>query len=807
MAFGALLRRLRIEAGLSQAALAEAAGISASAIGAYEQGVHASPHRETIRLIAEALHLDAGGRLALEQAGRRPAKPGSMHAARDLIGNLPLERSSFVGRSDEIRDTARLIGQHRLVTIVGPGGVGKTRLAQRVAADESAKRADGNWFFDFAAIEHPEFVLSTIAAVLGVQAQSADGLASSMRSKRMLLVFDNCEHLVERVSEIVAAFLRRCPDITILATSRASLRMAGETVLRLSPLAVPIAGASSDAIMGAEAIALFVERASAADSSFHPTADDAPTIADICRNLDGLPLAIEIASMRVPLIGLRALRDQIATVMSSKVPIRDLPARQQTLERTLDWSLALLDQTSQSIFYLLSIFVGGCSIEAAQFVCGRSGIGSSEAIDGILQLSEASLINADLDATSVRYTMHAMTYALARRRLEQSERFGDVVRAHGDWLVSEAERYGRHTAERMTRKRWHQRFDPEIDNLRAALQNGIQGKLSARTVSVILSEFSPIWEDLALLIEYRRWISDATPVVCADNDPETRASFDFAKAMAALPQDELSSYERAIQSSRAAGGKKRRLTSLTGLFARAYGQTEVPFEKKKAEFDRAFAVMRECGEVHSTAMAIALLNYGLLLSSNGENGRPSILLAVDIATELNEEYVVLHAQNFLAEDDERRGDLAAGIERLTLALEMERCVSFPRQRMYLLANRAGLLLSDGQVDRALADAEAGLAMARDGDQLIIPYFLQQIAAVAAHKQNGQLAAILAGHVNKAFRESNNDSRSASELALTSTLNALVRELLPTADAERFRTMGEAMTSDEAVVFAINARIE
>ncbi|MBV8280578.1 MAG: helix-turn-helix domain-containing protein, partial [Candidatus Eremiobacteraeota bacterium] len=577
MAFGALLRRFRIDAGLSQAALAEAAGVSPSAIGAYEQGVHASPHRETIRLIAEALHLDPAGRLELEQAGRRPPKSSRPPGARDRsLGNLPQERSSFVGRSDEIRDIARLTGQHRLVTIVGPGGVGKTRLAQRVAAGEAAKWVDGSWFFDFAAIEQAEFVLSTIASVLGVQAQSAEGLASSLRSKRMLLIFDNCEHLIERISEIVAAFLRRCPDVTIVATSRAPLRMAGETVVRLSPLPVPIAGASTDAIMAAEAIALFVERARAADSNFHPTADDAPTIGDICRNLDGLPLAIEIASMRVPLIGLRALRDQIASVMSSKLPIRDLPARQQTLERTLDWSLALLDQTSQVIFYLLSVFVGGCTIEAAQFVCNRSSIGSSETIDGILQLSETSLINVDLHATSFRYTMHATTYALARRRLEQSERFNNVVRAHGDWLAFEAERYGRHVGERITRKRWHERFDPEIDNVRAALQNGIQGKLSARTVSTILCEFSPIWEDSALLIEYRKWISDAAPVICADIDPETLASFDFAKAIAALPQEELSSYGRAIESSRAAGGKNRRLTSLSGLFARAYSQTEAP---------------------------------------------------------------------------------------------------------------------------------------------------------------------------------------------------------------------------------------
>ncbi|MBV8149047.1 MAG: helix-turn-helix domain-containing protein, partial [Candidatus Eremiobacteraeota bacterium] len=377
--FGTLLRRYRIAAGLSQEALAERARVSTNGISALERGYRRTPQRETLALLVGALALDEEQRREFEAAARseETRRIGTSAVAagpwqRSIRSNLPLALTSLIGREHDVTEVADLLGHRRLLTLVGSGGVGKTRVALQVGADRLDGSNDGVWFVDLAPLSDPASVINTIASTLGLHEQGErpmlDVLLQYLRPRRLLLILDNCEHVIEEAARTADAILRAAPHVRLLATSREALRIGGEHVYRVPSLDVPSEGsiAVEDALRYG-AVALFAERAAASDAKFRLTDESAPIVAEICRRLDGIALAIELAAARVKVLA----PHQLAKKLDERFRLltggnRTALPRQQTMRALIDWSYGLLSEPEQRLFRRVAIFVGGWTLEGAE---------------------------------------------------------------------------------------------------------------------------------------------------------------------------------------------------------------------------------------------------------------------------------------------------------------------------------------------------------------------------------------------------------------------------------------------------------
>lgn len=425
--FGNLLRQHRRNGQLTQEELAERAGVSTRAISDLERGERTHPYRETARVLADALGLAGNERITFLDAARRSGtqQARSSPVSPDFAGPvLPRPRTSLIGRQDELVSLVRLVHSERrqMVTITGPAGVGKTRLLFEIGAHLSGAFPDGVAFVDLAPLAHQGQIEGAIAESLGVADQGAIPLLEAIRRRigplRLLLLLDNFEHVLA-AAPLVSDLLQAAPALQILVTSRALLRLAGEHELPLEPLHTPELGASFDVadVFTCEAVQLFAERATAAQPGFLVTNDNAADVAAICRHLDGLPLAIELAAARIKLLSpceLLARLDRRLSLLTMNR--RDAPARQQTLETAIAWSYGLLTGTEQTLLRALAVFADGWSLGAAEFI-GRA-LGLVQPLEALATLVEHNLVVRDDVARShPRYRMLETIHAFAWDRL------------------------------------------------------------------------------------------------------------------------------------------------------------------------------------------------------------------------------------------------------------------------------------------------------------------------------------------------------------------------------------------------------
>jgi non-specific serine/threonine protein kinase len=400
----------------------------------------------------------------------------------NLTGNLPTSLSSFIGRKQEIAEVKRLLSEYRLLTLTGPGGCGKTRLALRVAEELRSPYRDGVWLVEFASLADGELVPQALAAVLGVREQAgqslSESLASYLRARDSLLLLDNCEHLVEACARLAATLLAACPGVRLLATSREPLGVPGEGVWVVPPLSLPAAQpwrgpADAQASLAlyeqSEAIQLFVARARAAKPSFELTVVNSSWVAEICRRMDGIPLAIELAAARAHAYSARQIAEHLDDrfqLLTSR--LRTVPQRHQTLEATLDWSHDLLSVQEQEAFRRLSVFASGWTLEAAQAICADDALGATEVMDVLSNLVDKSLVVAESFLDSRRYHYLETIRQYAHRKLAAAGEVEATQMRHAAYFLRWAEESAPHLYG-TGQSEWLARFDAEHDNLRAAL--------------------------------------------------------------------------------------------------------------------------------------------------------------------------------------------------------------------------------------------------------------------------------------------------------------------------------------------------
>jgi predicted ATPase/DNA-binding XRE family transcriptional regulator len=476
--FGTLLRRFRLAAGLSQEALAEFAELSVTGIQALERGRRTTPRLSTIDLLAKGLALSARDRALLlnsatGELARSPADSG---------GLLPLPESptALVGRDQALAQVASLLDSHRLVTLTGPGGVGKTRLAIAAAATHANAYADGVAFVDLSALRDHRLLAATVARAVGLREARGhkleESLVEHLRRRQLLLVVDNFEQVLPG-GALVAKLLALCRRLSVMTTSRVALRLRGEQIYPVHPLSLPNSGVWSNPteLVNSGAVTLFVERARDVRWDFSVTSRNAPLLAEICYRLDGLPLAIELAAAHARALPLRTLLDHLNNPLDILVDgAQDLPDRQRTLRATLDWSYRLLSETQQALFRRLGAFAGGCSPESAQAVCDPASELSFEAVDGLEKLVDQSLLRQQgLSEDLARFIMLGTVREYALTQLRQSGELSTVLQRHSRYFLSFAEAAIREL-QGPAQREWLERLEIEHDNLRVALSEPVE---------------------------------------------------------------------------------------------------------------------------------------------------------------------------------------------------------------------------------------------------------------------------------------------------------------------------------------------
>ena len=468
VSFGARLRRLREAVGLSQEELAYRAGLTPNGVGSLERGERRRPYPNTVRALADALNLENSERAKLIASvpSRKP-----MTAAETA---LPTPPTALIGRDRELRSVEQLLrgNRARLVTLTGPGGVGKTRLAIEVASSLTDEFSDGVTFVDLASLSNADLVLPTIARVLGLRQPGSvrDALRAVLAPRHLLLVLDNFEHLLDAAVE-VAWLLESSPQLAVLATSRAPLRIRGESEYQVAPLEMPDPGTLPhvQTVADSAAAQLFVRRAEEASPSFSLNQNNAGTVAAICWRLEGLPLALELAAAQTRFLGPANVLSRLDQILQAGGP-RDLPSRQKTMRATLDWDHDLLGEEERLAFQRLGVFAGGFTLEAAEAVLSGESLAEKDIFVLIGQLVEKSLVMA-VDERSSGTSRYSMLEPVRQYSLEHLTESGEAesVRSRHSRFFAELSRKGGRGLKGADQLTWLDELSKEHDNLRSAL--------------------------------------------------------------------------------------------------------------------------------------------------------------------------------------------------------------------------------------------------------------------------------------------------------------------------------------------------
>ncbi|MGN6811033.1 MAG: ATP-binding protein [Thermomicrobiales bacterium] len=749
-AFGLLLKHFRTAAGLTQDELAEQAGLSVRGISDLERGARERPHRDTIQLLAEALKLSAEDRACLFTAARQRGPADAPHPPTAAPTNLPAPLTSLIGRDGDARAVGQLLQQPavRLVTLTGPGGVGKTRLALQVAAELGGAFPDGGFFVSLAALRDPGLVLATVAHTLGLQETSDEPLLARMigylRARRVLLVLDNFEHLLV-AAPIVSDLLAACPTVQVLATSRTPLHLSCEYEYLVPPLALPDRhqAVHSERLHEIPAVALFLERLSAFEPGFVLTERDAPAIAAICVRADGLPLAIELAAARARHLTVQdmAARLQRPLQLLTHGP-RDLPLRQQALRDTIAWSYDLLAPNEQRLLRWLAVFAGGWMLASAEALCAGAAGQPDDVTDGLAALVDNSLVRVERGADGhTRYEMLETIREFAEEQLAASGEEEAVRRRHAAVMFAYAEQADRglQSGERLM---WTRAVAAEVDNVRAALRWLLDHDETERAL-VFVGNLLWFWDALARGREGRTWGEEALAKANADPDNWAYARASYATGQQAWVMGDLATASRLLTASverfRALGDRHSLGQALDQLGSTYLSSGDVA--SARTLLSESAELLDAVGDRWGYGLAVFMLGDALL-TADPSAARQCYEHSLAAFRALGDQFGMAIPITGLGGLAMRDRDYPTARALFEEGLALRRAAGHAWNTAISLTSLGELARYEGDAERALDYLEEGLALFRDlGDAERIAWTVYNLGLVAVQRTDTAASAM------------------------------------------------------------------
>jgi predicted ATPase/class 3 adenylate cyclase len=724
-----------------------------------------------------------------------------------LPNNLPAQPTRFIGREEELAELRALVGSCRLVTLTGAGGSGKTRLGLQVAAGLLDGSGDGVWLVELAAVSDENAVATAICGALGIAGQpgraALDTLLDALAPQDMLIVLDNCEHLIGGCAKTADAVLRRCPGVHLMATSREPLGIGGEIIYRVPPLSLPGPGDSDlAAALSCDAVALFADRARAQGARLPVDEQTAPLVVSVCRRLDGLPLAIELAAARLRSLSLRGLADRLdqrfrLLTGGSRIAL----PRQQTLRATVEWSYSLLHGAEQLLLGRLSVFAEGFDLDAAEAVGGFGGIEVFEVAGLLGSLVDKSLVVAEPAGEAVRYRLLETIRQFAAEQLAQAgeDEAAAAAAAHCVHYLSVAET----AASRLTgpdQGSWLTRLDAEQANLRRAAAHApgnADGTARALRLGVALRRY---WRARYRGQEALALLRPALDRPDARTDPELFAAALVTVAVAAHFVDiaaALQLGDRAVTLARQLDVGRLLIESLAALSKACFlaGEPErgLPPGQEAVELARQLRDDVLLGE----SLAAYLMCDGVI---DPAHAGPLYSEAIACTERSGDHLYTLILANNAGMHALRAGDIPAARTYLHQAVQAMRAIG-DQEDARLSANLGLVLRQDNDPDAARSSFEAGLRMSRrSGDRFGIAYAILGLACLAADTGDWHRAAVLHG-VAQAFLDRTGQAWQEPEARYRQDSLDQVRGHLGHEQLERAYASGSALRSDEALDLA------
>jgi predicted ATPase/class 3 adenylate cyclase len=689
--------------------------------------------------------------------------------------NLPQQTTSFIGRKKELDELQRILAQSRLLTLTGSGGCGKTRLSLHVAADSLERFPDGAWLVELALLADPGLVTQTVATVLGLKEEPGKSIVQTLtehlKDRRLLLLLDNCEHLLDGCARLVDTLLRQCPQVTILASSQEALGVGGEEAYRVPSLSLPDPKQphTPASVAPFEAVRLFTDRALLARPDFEVTNQNVATLASICSRLDGIPLAIELAAARVRSLSLEQIRrnlDQRFRLLTGGS--RTALPRQQTLRSLIDWSYHLLDEAEMRLLQRLSVFAGRWTLEAAEQVCAGDGGEGRDVRDLLMSLADKSLVMAEHNDGHSRYRLLETVRQYARERLLDSGGGESAQKRHRNYFLALAEE----AVPKLTgaeQGKWFARLEEEHDNFRSALgwsllEAGSEGGLR---LCVAL---------------HRYWI----------NRGHLSEGRDSCMRILSKAGVEGHTTERA------------KLLSATGLLA--YWQGD--YLAARARHEECLAIWRQLGD--RRGIAISLNNLGMVARSQGEyaSARAMYEESLAIHRELGNQWAAASSLNNIGNLAAEQGDYRGSRAQLEESLAILRELGDRGAVGTALENLGNVAYEQGELAAARALHVESLTLRRQvGDKLGVVISLERLAAVAASLASPLRAARIWGAAERIRAEIGSALEPKERSQLDQRVAAAGEALGDDAAFDRAWEDGRSLTLEQAIDIALKQTVE